>query len=34
MAAYEAYLNGTLEDYTYPEAAIAESLGNLPAVSL
>ena len=34
MSAYEAYLDGTLRDYAYPEAAIADSLGRLPEVTL
>ena len=32
MAAYDAYLAGSLEDYEYPEDKIAESLRNLPKV--
>jgi tryptophan synthase beta chain len=32
MAAYDAYLAGELEDYSYPEKKIAESLKNLPQV--
>ena len=34
MAAYDAYFNGELEDYEYPEEAIRESLAHLPKVSL
>jgi len=34
MAAYDAYFNGQLEDYEYPEAAIRESLAHLPKVAL
>ena len=32
MAAYDAYFNKELQDYEYPEAAIAESLSHLPKV--
>jgi tryptophan synthase beta chain len=32
MGAYEAFLNGTLEDFAYPAAAIEESLKHLPEV--
>ncbi|MEZ4557311.1 MAG: TrpB-like pyridoxal phosphate-dependent enzyme [Caldilineaceae bacterium] len=32
LAAYEAYLNGQLEDYEYPEEQIRESLAHLPQV--
>lgn len=32
MASYQAYFNGELEDYTYPEAAIAEAMTHLPQV--
>jgi len=32
MAAYDAYFSGMLEDYDYPEEAIAESLRKLPRV--
>jgi tryptophan synthase beta chain len=32
LAAYEAYLDGTLEDFAYPGEAIAASLENLPKV--
>jgi len=32
MGAYDAYFAGDLEDYTYPEEKIAESLKNLPKV--
>jgi len=32
MAAYDAYFNNELQDYEYPEAAIAESLSHLPKV--
>jgi tryptophan synthase beta chain len=34
MMAYQSYLNGELEDYDHPEEAIAESIKDLPAVSL
>ena len=34
LAAYDAYLNGKLEDYEYPEAKIQEALKDLPQVSL
>ena len=30
--AYDAYLSGTLEDYTYPEAQIAEAMKELAAI--
>jgi tryptophan synthase beta chain len=30
LAAYDAYLNGKLEDYSYPEEKIKESLAKLP----
>ncbi len=33
MAAYEAYFNGELEDYEYPEEDIAEAMSHLPEVS-
>jgi predicted alternative tryptophan synthase beta-subunit len=32
MGAYDVYLEGDLEDYSYPEEKIAESLKNLPKV--
>lgn len=32
MAAYDAYLDGKLEDYEYPGEAIEKSLGNLPEI--
>jgi tryptophan synthase beta chain len=32
LTAYDAYLNGTLQDYEHPEEAIAEALRHLPAV--
>jgi tryptophan synthase beta chain len=32
MAAYDKYFAGELENYTYPEAAVAESLKHLPKV--
>ncbi|MCD8567859.1 MAG: TrpB-like pyridoxal phosphate-dependent enzyme [Geovibrio sp.] len=32
MMSYEAFTDGKLEDYAYPEAAIAESLKHLPEV--
>lgn len=34
MAAYEAYFNGELEDYDYPEEAIAEAISSLPQVAV
>ncbi len=34
MAAYEAYMDGKLVDYEYPEEAIKESMKNLPKVEL
>ncbi len=34
MSAYQAYLSGKLEDYEYPEEAIAVSLEHLPKVSI
>jgi tryptophan synthase beta chain len=34
MAAYDAFLSGTLEDFAYPAEAIAESLRHLPEVKL
>ncbi len=34
MAAYEAYLDDTLEDFAYPAEAIQESLKHLPEVNL
>lgn len=32
LSAYEAYLDGNLEDYEYPESAIKEALKNVPEV--
>ena len=32
LAAYDDYLNGRLEDYEYPDEAVAESLAHLPQV--
>jgi len=32
MAAYDKYFSGELEDYSYPEAAVAESMKRLPKV--
>ncbi|RME60251.1 MAG: pyridoxal-phosphate dependent enzyme, partial [Caldilineae bacterium] len=32
LAAYEAYLSGSLEDFDYPEEAIQRSLEHLPAL--
>ncbi len=32
MAAYDAYFNGELHDYSYPEEAIAKSLADLPKI--
>jgi len=34
MTAYEGFLDGTLEDFEYPAAAIADSLTRLPEVTL
>ena len=34
MSAYQAYLNGSLQDYDYPDAAIQKSISKLPKVSL
>ncbi len=34
MGAYEAFLNGTLEDFAYPAQAIEESLKHLPEVKV
>ena len=34
MTAYEAYLAGKLEDYEYPEEAVARAMENLPKVVL
>jgi tryptophan synthase beta chain len=34
MSAYQAYLNGQLVDYEYPEEAIKESLSHLPKVQI
>jgi tryptophan synthase beta chain len=34
LAAYEAYLRGNLERYTYPAAKVKEALGHLPQVTL
>ena len=34
MAAYEAYLQGKLEDYEYPAEAVAKSMEKLPKVNL
>lgn len=34
MAAYEAYFNGKLEDYVYPEEDIAEAMTHLPEVGV
>ncbi len=33
LAAYEAYLNGSLEDYEYPREAVMEALKELPKVN-
>ena len=33
MAAYDAYLDGQLEDFEYPEAKVREAMGGLPAVA-
>ncbi len=33
LAAYEAYLNGSLEDYEYPQEAVKEALKELPKVN-
>jgi tryptophan synthase beta chain len=32
MAAYDAYFDGKLEDYAYPEAKIKEAMKTLPKV--
>ena len=32
MAAYDAYLDGKLEDYAHPEEKIKEAMKNLPKV--
>ena len=32
MAAYDKYFSGQLEDYHYPEAAVAEAMKRLPKV--
>jgi predicted alternative tryptophan synthase beta-subunit len=32
MAAYDAYLDGKLEDYAYPEEKIKEAMKNLPKI--
>ena len=32
MAAYDRYFSGQLEDYEYPEAAVAASMQKLPKV--
>ncbi len=34
MAAYESYLNGSLEDYEYPAEAVEEAMSSLPKVNL
>ena len=34
MSAYEAYHNGQLEDYEYPQAAVDEAMTHLPQVAL
>lgn len=34
LAAYEAYLNGSLEDYEYPREAVMEALKELPKVEV
>ena len=33
MAAYDKYFAGQLEDFAYPEAAVAESMKKLPKVA-
>ncbi|MEJ5240823.1 MAG: TrpB-like pyridoxal phosphate-dependent enzyme [Anaerolineales bacterium] len=33
LGAYEAYLNGSLEDYEYPQEAVMEALKDLPQVN-
>jgi len=33
MAAYDKYFKGELEDYSYPEAAVAEAMKHLPKVA-
>ncbi|MGD2078070.1 MAG: TrpB-like pyridoxal-phosphate dependent enzyme, partial [Chloroflexota bacterium] len=32
MAAYQAYFNGELEDYAYPEEQITEAMSHLPEI--
>jgi tryptophan synthase beta chain len=34
MAAYDAYLAGSLQDYAYPQEAIQHALGELPKVAV
>ena len=34
MAAYESYLNGSLEDYEYPAQAVEEAMSSLPKVNI
>jgi tryptophan synthase beta chain len=34
MAAYQAYFNGELEDYAYPEEAVKSALSELPKVNI
>ncbi|MEW5830089.1 MAG: TrpB-like pyridoxal-phosphate dependent enzyme, partial [Chloroflexota bacterium] len=34
LSAYEAYLNGGLEDYEYPAEAVAAAMKDLPEVAL
>jgi tryptophan synthase beta chain len=34
LAAYDAYLNGKLEDYEYPDEAIQAAMKNLPQVKM
>jgi tryptophan synthase beta chain len=33
MAAYEAFLNGTLEDFEYPAEKVAASMEKIPVVA-
>lgn len=34
MAAYQAYLNGSLQNYEYPEEAVKDAMSHLPQVTL
>ncbi len=33
MAAYQAYLDGSLQDYEHPQAAIDEAMAQVPVVA-